>query len=110
MSKTKQSTARFTDDPPEGQVGEVRRRSSGTGYALVAYDIDFHGERMRFVQVNLPDGTAAYFTRDVDEPTGAGFRAGPFGGGFSWAVPKYVVKAAGQLLEECFAETETETE
>ena len=74
-------------------------RRNEVGYELTPYRIDFHGQTQEFVQVDHPDGTSSYFTLDGDD-----MRAGPFGGGYAWAVPKYVAAEALRLLREVFQE------
>lgn len=83
----------------EGELPEhaVLQETNERGYTLTAYAIRFHDNLLEFVQVDMPDGTTAYFTHDED-----GMRAGPFGGGYSWAVPKYVLRATEDLLKRAF--------
>lgn len=99
----------FTDpgvpDDPDRSHELLAVRENERGYRLQAIRLPFHESLLEFVQVDLPDGTSAYFISDPD--VAEGFRAGPFGGGYSWAVPKYVVRAAGELIRETF-QRETE--
>lgn len=90
----------------EHVLGPIRRNE--VGYALTPYRINFHGQIQEFVQVDHPDGTTSYFTYDGDDPRG--FRAGPFGGGYSWAVPKYVLAEVETLIDSYFAPSDEEVQ
>lgn len=96
----------FTDvEEPEVDLTEaiqvLRQQTNERGYVLTAFRMPYYEQTLEFVQVDFPDGTSAYFRLEDGEAV-----AGPFGGGYSWACPKYVVKAAGDLLREVF-QTET---
>ena len=102
-TKTKTKTAdAFTrsvtkNDQDQGWRAELHAENP-RGWALTAITMPYYEEVLRFVQVDHPDGTSSYFRGD-----GQGdIEAGPFGGGYSWAVPKYVVKAAQELYFEAF--------
>lgn len=79
-------------------------RENGRGYHLEALTIPYGPDatQLSFIQVDMPDGTSAYF-----RPDGT---AGPFGGGYSWAVPKYVLKEVAALILEVWPPAEEETE
>ena len=76
----------------------LAKQTNEIGWEVCAYRMPFHGETLEFIQVNHPDGTSSYFRKG----TGQEIEAGPFGGGYSWAVPKYVVKACHDLFFETF--------
>lgn len=78
--------------------GELAAISNAAGWMLRAFRIDFHTENMEFIQFEHPDGTSSYMRLDEDGT----FRAGPFGGGYSWALPKYVIEAGRKLALETF--------
>lgn len=77
----------------------LARQENERGYVLKAMRMPYYGDTLEFVQVDFPDGTSAYFTADDNED---GYRAGPFGGGYAWNVPKYVLKAMQTFLTETF--------
>ncbi len=73
-------------------------------YTLRAFSIPYYEETLEFIQVCHPDGLDSYFrgtAEGVLEP-------GPFGGGYSWIVPKYIVKAATRFFNETFPPTTEE--
>jgi hypothetical protein len=79
----------------------LAKQTNEIGWELCAYRVpNYHGTTLEFVQINNPDGTSAYFRKGA----GRELEAGPFGGGYSWSVPKYVVKAAHDLFFETFTE------
>ena len=80
----------------EVSEGALTTVANHKGWVLVAYRIDFHGQQLEFIQFNS-NGQASYMKLDGDE-----FVAGPFGGGYSWALPKYVVAAGEKLARETF--------
>lgn len=79
------------------------RLENERGYVLSAISMRQYETLLEFVQVDFPDGTSAYFSLFEGEAV-----AGPFGGGYSWACPKYVHKAAEDLLLETFSREEEE--
>ena len=81
----------------------LARQINGRGYVMTAIRMPYSDSILEFIQVDFPDGTSAYFTGDDNED---GFRAGPFGGGYSWNVPKYVLKAMYTFLRESFQDKE----
>lgn len=103
MSKDTFNSTEIPDDP--GRSYEVlARQANERGYVLTAIRMPYYEVVLTFIQVDFPDGTSAYFT-----PTGEGdVVAGPFGGGYSWACPKYVVEAVIRLANETFQVTEEE--
>jgi hypothetical protein len=105
MSKDNFVDVPIADDPDRSHE-LLAIRVNERGYRLSAIRLNFHENLLEFVQVDFPDGTSAYFIYDTEVEEG--FRAGPFGGGYSWAVPKYVVKAAGELILETFQQTQEE--
>lgn len=108
MSTTEAFHEAPLDDHERAYYGAVAAQQNGRGWHLMACRLA-HGQEvdpdlrrtLEFVQVGHPDGTSSYFTLDPD--TEEGFRAGPFGGGMAWMVPKYVLKQVGQMLGEAFA-------
>lgn len=69
------------------------------GWELTTFRAPYYDLILEFVQIDHPTGESSYFRLDVDGE----FVAGPFGGGYSWAVPKYVVAAGERLARETFA-------
>lgn len=74
---------------------------NGRGWELQVIRMPYYDSIFEFVQVGHPNGTTSYFTYDGDDPRG--FRAGPFGGGYSWTVPKYVLAEVEALIDGYFA-------
>lgn len=87
-------------------AGELKAWANGTGWNVVACRVDFHGELLEFMEfVNRDSGQTSYMRLDPPDTDGHRiFRAGPFGGGYSWTLPKYLVEAAERLAREFFAE------
>lgn len=80
----------------------LAKQTNEIGWEICAYRVpNYHSSTLEFVQINFPDGTSAYFRKG---PKPRELEAGPFGGGYSWAVPKYVVKAAHELFFATFTE------
>lgn len=91
---------------PERRYEVLGFQGNERGYFLSAIRMPYYEQTLEFVQVDFPDGTSAYFRLKANGENE--IEAGPFGGGYSWAAPKYVVKAAGDLLRDVF-NTEEET-
>jgi hypothetical protein len=87
-----------TKNPPDQGWHAELHAENGRGWSLTAIRAPYYGDELQFVQVDHPDGTSSYFRSD----DAGDVCAGPFGGGYSWAVPKYVVTAARELLYEAF--------
>ncbi len=84
-----------------GDPGDVAARAVGVDLQVAG---DHTALTLEFIQINHPGGTSSYFRKGA----GQEIEAGPFGGGYSWTVPKYVVKAAHDLFFETFKEEEAE--
>jgi hypothetical protein len=104
MTKTKSKPEAFKrsviKNPPEQGWRAELYASNSRGWSITAVRMPYYDDELRFCQVDHPDGTASYFTLDMDVE--GNLRAGPFGGGYSWAVPKYVLPAVRELLVDAF--------
>ena len=87
----------------DGDTYAIGRTANQRGWTLTTYRIPYYGQQLEFVKVDHPDGTSSYFRPDPDVQP-AGFCAGPFGGGLSWSVPKYVLVEVQRVLAETFKE------
>ena len=107
MSKTTTATSKpeafrrsVTKNPPDQGWRAELHEENDRGWALTAIRMPYYGETLEFVQVDHPDGESSYMRLDADTDE---FVAGPFGGGYSWTLPKYVVENAQRLAREAFA-------